>query len=692
MISPRFRPTLRSPFLFLSAITFLCLAGLATSFAQISTAQKITPLKSGAPAGVGPLQVPYNQNVAVGAAYVFGGARPDLFIRGQSHSRASYLFKYLRDDPQGAPIFAPAIPVESPYEDRDFVFQTPDGTVHIFGIDKTEIGHATFDKTKNAFIEIGRIPLPPELKGAQNLAVFVNADGSVDLAFDLPGEVVPDRITEKNPSSTDFRPYDAAGISTLGGTYHYLMAAAMPGLTGPIGDVHQLSPTKREVYMNMVNLAALSFGTGHRGIATGSRTGNFSYYPADTATGLPPAPHLLLAGADSIALRSPNISPSIVGYPRKDGTTDFVSGGEYGVLLYKFTGQFLPNGAPMFEKPISILQEGADLYVGALPTLSVVDWDSDGVTDIVAGNASGMILFIKNNGTNDAPNFLPAVKIQAEGRDIQHQAGYSGSIQGLHESRWGYIGPNAIDWNGDGLPDLVVSDITGDYTVYINRGIKGTPKLEAIHPLYCDGLNLHGMWRCRPGVAQIDGRTALLTVDGDDHFHLYWRIDDYNVEDGGKVTLADGSPITASIDPGGGTGRVKFDFFDADADGKPDLVIGTGRRSAIPNQKDGYPLPVLGTKALGTPLFMRNMGMKDGLPVFAAPQPFSHSSIGLVQPGGGHETGAVGTTLGGGKFNLLVANQSGNLFLLRGTDLRLLSPAEAAKYRDKPNPFPGSTR
>lgn len=681
----------RLPFVY-CAITFLVGVGLATSPGQISTAQKITPLKSGAPAGVGPLQVPYNQNVAVGAASVFGGERPDLFVRGQAHSRALYLFKYLRDDPQGAPIFAPAMPVESPYEDRDFVFQTPDGVVHIFGIEKNEIGHATFDKTKNAFVEIGRISLPAELKGAQNLAVFLNTNGSVDLAFDLPGEVVPDRITEKNPSSADFRPYDAAGISTLGATYRYLMAASMPDLRGPIGDVHQLSRTKREVYYNMVNLAALSLGSERRGTATGSRMGNFAYYPADGSAGLPPAPRLLLAGADGIALRSPNISPSIVAYPRKDGVTDFVSGSEYGVLLYKFTGRFLPNGAPVFEKPVSILQEAADLYAGALPTLSVVDWDGDGVTDIVAGNASGMILFFKNIGTNDAPSFLPAEKIRAEGRDIQHQAGYSGSIQGVNEARWGYVGPNAVDWNGDGLPDLVVSDITGNYTVYINRGTKGDPKLEAMHPLYCDGLDLHGMWRCRPGVAQIDGRTALVTVDGQDQFHLYWRIDEYNVEDGGPLKLADGSVITASIDPGGGTGRVKFDFFDVDVDGKPDLVIGTGRRSAIPNQKDGYPLPVLGSKALGTPLFVKNLGLKDGLPVFAAPQPFAHSSIGLVQPGGGHETGAVGTTLGGGPFNLLVANQTGHLFLLRGADLRLLGPAEAAPYRDKPNPFPGSTR
>ena len=39
---------------------------------------------------------------------------------------------------------------------------------------------------------------------------------------------------------------------------------------------------------------------------------------------------------------------------------------------------------------------------------------------------------------------------------------------------------------------------------------------------------------------------ALAIVDGDDQFHLYWRIDDYNVEYGGKMRLDDGKPIGAS--------------------------------------------------------------------------------------------------------------------------------------------------
>ena len=59
------------------------------------------------------------------------------------------------------------------------------------------------------------------------------------------------------------------------------------------------------------------------------------------------------------------------------------------------------------------------------------------------------------------------------------------------------------------------------------------------------------MWRCWPALAEIGERMAMVIVDGDVHFHLYWRIDDYNVEDGGKLVLENGDPIGASGGPAG---------------------------------------------------------------------------------------------------------------------------------------------
>jgi hypothetical protein len=89
------------------------------------------------------------------------------------------------------------------------------------------------------------------------------------------------------------------------------------------------------------------------------------------------------------------------------------------------------DGRPVFAEPVSVLQENADLYAGTLPSPTTVDWNGDGVLDILAGNSEGFVLFFENIGSNDEPKFLPATRVQAGGREIQVQAGYSGSLQGF---------------------------------------------------------------------------------------------------------------------------------------------------------------------------------------------------------------------------------------------------------------------
>ena len=329
--------------------------------------------------------------------------------------------------------------------------------------------------------------------------------------------------------------------------------------------------------------------------------------------------------------------------------------------------------------------------MSTLPTPTTVDWNGDSVLDILVGNSEGFVLYFENIGTNEAPKFLPATRVKAGGHDIQVQAGYAGSVQGLQEARWGYLSPNVIDWNGDGAPDIITGDITGNYMIYLNRGTARSPWLDAAHPLYCDGIDLHGMWRARPAVAKIGGRMAIALLDGHDHFHLYWRIDDYNVEDGGDLLLDDGKTISASGGPGGMSGRCKLDFFDWNQDGNLDLVIGTARVNSIPDRANGYPLVALGrnpvvkegivgslvdsvlpTKlknTLGTPLLMLNTGTNAKMK-FARPVPFRDETGKVIQPGGAHETGAIGTMLGGNGPNLLICNEAGRLFLLPGKTLK----------------------
>ena len=48
---------------------------------------------------------------------------------------------------------------------------------------------------------------------------------------------------------------------------------------------------------------------------------------------------------------------------------------------------------------------------------------------------------------------------------------------------------------------------------------------------------------------------AYVALDDDDQFHLYWRIDDQNLRDGGKLWLDESDHRTHLTDPGAGYGR-----------------------------------------------------------------------------------------------------------------------------------------
>ena len=652
----------------LPALPLLLALGLAAHAApHLPPGAKALP--SAAPRGLGPLALVNLNHIVFGSAFVFGGKQPDLFVAGYGGPKAVHLFKWVGTAQNGAPIFAQPMEVKSPFTDAGTVFQARDGGIHGLWIAKDHLVHTVFECNALSFRETARIPLDKAIKSPSSLGALANADGSYDLAFEMSNG---GKGPEGHPWTEEWRPYNSSGIAVGELRYRYLFGARLPALLrGPLEQARQITPTRREVFFSMFQITGVNLGVGHeRDLVTGSRQGNLIFYRNPAATGWNLEPRRLVAGEDGNALRHPTINPSVCAYPNaNNGTSDLIACGEGALYFYRFTGHFATAGAPIYQDPVPVLQEQADLYAGTLPAPTVVDWNGDGALDILAGNSEGFILFFQNIGSSDQPRFLPAIRVQAGGRDIQVQAGYAGSLQGLQEARWGYLSPNVVDWNGDHLPDIITGDITGNFMVYPNRGTPKEPRLDPAHPLYCDGIDLHGMWRVRPAVAKLGERMALAIVDGGDHFHLYWRIDDYNVEDAGKLLLDDGKPIGASGGPGGQSGRCKLDFFDWNQDGNLDLIIGTARVNSIPDRETGSPMPAIGKKTLGTPLLMLNTGTAAA-PKFARPIPFRDQAGEIIQPGGAHETGAVGTVLGREGPNLLICNEAGRLLLLPGKNLR----------------------
>ncbi|WP_418991790.1 FG-GAP repeat domain-containing protein [Alistipes sp.] len=317
----------------------------------------------------------------------------------------------------------------------------------------------------------------------------------------------------------------------------------------------------------------------------------------------------------------PAYSSRVIPFSASPGAqSDLVIGGEAAMYHYRHTGQ-TSGGAPVYADPKPVLQRHAPLYGGSLTVPNVVDWDGDGRLDIVAGNSEGRLLFFKNNGTNRHPDFAPSEEVCAGGKPLVLRPGYH-VVQGPFEASWGYLCPTVCDWNGDGLPDVVVSGSRAKFEVLLNRGTPQQPQLEAPVPLRVDNLELYGTWRVRPAIARIGDRNALVIMDSDNALHLYRQVDDYNVSDAGKLRLTDGSQITGhndGLEPLGQMGRGKLRFVDWNSDGKLDLMIGSIKRSSYPSPERGLPYARFKKKEYGLQVMLLiNAGTNERM-VFEPP-------------------------------------------------------------------------
>lgn len=279
-----------------------------------------------------------------------------------------------------------------------------------------------------------------------------------------------------------------------------------------------------------------------------------------------------------------------------DGDTDLVVGDEDGrVALLEHSGA-VRQGTPVFRKPYYFRQEAAELKCGALATPCVLDWDGDGRDDILCGNTAGRIGFFRNlGGEEKLPRWAAPEPVTVGGSVFRIQAGDNGSIQGPCEAKWGYTTLTAADWDGDGLPDLLVNSILGEVLCLLGKQPRGSLDLEEPVPLRVrwEGEARYPAWRWRaPAAGELvtqwrttpvavdftgDGRMDLVMLDHEGYLALFERAGDgdpFEVLPGKRIFCDENlEPLRLNARTAGGSGRRKLAVVDWDGDGKLDLLV-----------------------------------------------------------------------------------------------------------------------
>ncbi|HZU97358.1 MAG TPA: FG-GAP-like repeat-containing protein [Planctomycetota bacterium] len=195
-------------------------------------------------------------------------------------------------------------------------------------------------------------------------------------------------------------------------------------------------------------------------------------------------------------------------------------------ILVTGNGDFeeTPEGTviKLHGKTIKIPKGKQGAITGTASSVHAFDWNGDGLIDLLVGDIEGNVWLIPNEGTKKEPAWGKHEHLAAGGAPLKVE---------------GDAGPFVADWDGDGLPDLIVGAGDGSVTFFKNTGTREKPVLAKgevlVPPSTMDWEHAPG--EPRPGVrAKVcvvdwngDGRLDLLVGD---YAHLKPKLPDFTPE------------------------------------------------------------------------------------------------------------------------------------------------------------------
>jgi len=218
---------------------------------------------------------------------------------------------------------------------------------------------------------------------------------------------------------------------------------------------------------------------------------------------------------------------------------------------------------------------GADIVVPGYSVPSFVDWNNDGLQDLIVGEggggATGKVRVYLNVGVESDPCFVNSFYVQAAGADLTiAPSGCQGAF------------PRVVYWNDDARKDLLIGQADGTVKIFLNIADDNEPAFDAgalVKVNVDDSFTLDVGMRATPSLVHWndDGMLDLIAggLDGMIHIYLNCGCDGWvpphfysSSADGYPFAQSNGRDLTV---PGQRSSPV---YADLDGDGKKDILSG----------------------------------------------------------------------------------------------------------------------
>lgn len=285
-----------------------------------------------------------------------------------------------------------------------------------------------------------------------------------------------------------------------------------------------------------------------------------------------------------------------VGYDwNGDGRDDIIVGNTAGHVAFI---ENLGGNPPKWAAPKLLEAGGEVIHIIAGPsgsiqgpaeakwgytTLSVADWNHDGLPDLIVNSIWGKVIWYENIGTRTKPKLATAkpIEVESKGKVPKPEWNWWNPAGNELVTQWRTT-PVAIDWTGDGLTDLVMLDHEG-YLSLFRREKQGNKIVLLLGERVYRLKGEEGPLRLNDGKAGRSGRRKISVVDFDGDGRLDILLNSQNAsfyrnigEENGITVFEDLGLLDERGLAGHTTSPTTFDLL---GDGIKDLLIGA---------EDGY--------------------------------------------------------------------------------------------------------